>query len=127
MRGGNDGIDGQVRTGAVTGTTVERHVKAHGTGHPGTGHHADLADLQRIIYVQGKTLVHGVLLQRLHHGSDAAVGLLALLKAAVHGALQLVLDLCQHTGGTQHHGHVGVMAAGVAGTVIFGDTDLGTG
>ena len=122
-----NGVPGHVGPGTVAPLALKGSGGDGGTRHPGAGVHTHLIFRQVGIDVNAPAAVHMILLQRCQQSVNAGALLLPFLKAEENGAAELILQLGQDLQCPQQHGHMSVMAAGVAVAVMLRFTGPGPG
>ena len=75
--------------------------------------HGDFAAFNLRPQVDGEGAFDRIRRQSLQNFSCAAAPLLCLLKAQLHGAWHVVFQVLEHLGGTQQHGHMPIVTAGM--------------
>ena len=99
---------------------LHRQVVSHAARKYGIGNQQDLSLRKRAPDMKSDHAVHaadGV--EIVQHFLVAEARLLRHLEHADHSARQLLLHLVQHLGRSQHHGDVGVVAAGVHHALVL--------
>ena len=113
-RGGHhDRVDAPVWIGTVAAHALHHDVKNIARCHAGASLHRDFAAFDLRPQVDGESAFDRKRSQYLQDLGRAATALFRLLKAQFHRARHVMLQLLEHLGGAQQHGHMPIVPAGV--------------